>query len=321
MPASGLLALLDDIATIADDVAAMAAMAAKKGAAAADDVGALTTLAAKKTAGVVTDDMAVTAEQAIGIARERELPVVFAVARGSFINKCVFLTPGALVLNLVAPWAILPILMAGGAFLCFEGVEKVLHKVRGHEDGHGGAGEPEVTDPAEFEKMRVSGAIRTDLILSGEIIAISLGEVKSEPFLTQTLTLYAISVIMTVGVYGVVGLLVKLDDMGEAIAKRGGPGKALGGLILAGTPKLLHAISIIGTVAMLMVGGHILLEGIKPLEHLVHDLTASMPGLLGTLVGIAADIAVGVVGGLLVVGAIATGIPGKIAALFRKKKG
>ncbi len=320
MPASGLLALLDDIATIADDVAAMAAMAAKKGAAAADDVGALTTLAAKKTAGVVTDDMAVTAEQAIGIARERELPVVFAVARGSFINKCVFLTPGALVLNLVAPWAILPILMAGGAFLCFEGVEKVLHKVRGREDAHGASGEPEVTDPAEFEKMRVSGAIRTDLILSGEIIAISLGEVKSEPFLTQTLTLYAISVIMTVGVYGVVGLLVKLDDMGEAIAKRGGPGKALGGLILAGTPKLLHAISIIGTVAMLMVGGHILLEGIKPLEHLVHDLTASMPGLLGTLVGIAADIAVGVVAGLLVVGAIATGIPGKIAAVFRKKK-
>ncbi len=320
MAGSGLIALLDDIATIADDVAAMAAMAAKKGAATADDVGALTSLAAKKTAGVVTDDMAVTAEQAIGLAREREIPVVLAVAKGSFINKCVFLTPGALALNAVAPWAILPILMAGGAFLCFEGVEKILHKVRGHGEAHGEAADPEITDPVALEKARVSGAIRTDLILSGEIIAISLGEVVREPFLTQALTLYTISVIMTVGVYGVVGLLVKMDDAGEALARRGGPVRALGRLILAATPKLLHAISIIGTVAMLMVGGHIILEGVPPIEHAVHGVVEALPGLAGTLVGLALDILLGVVVGLAVVGVLATGIPARLWALIPRKK-
>lgn len=300
MAFSGLLALLDDMATIADDVAS------------------LTALAAKKTAGVVTDDMAVTAEQTLGIAREREIPVVLAVAKGSLFNKGVLLVPGALALNAVAPWAISPILMAGGAFLSFEGVEKVLHARKGGHEAHADAA-PQITDPAELEKLRVSGAIRTDLILSGEIVAITLGQVSDAPFLTQAATLYAVSLIMTFGVYGIVGLLVKLDDIGEAIALRGGPSAALGRAIVAGTPKLLHAISIIGTVAMLMVGGHIILEGIPPLAHLVHDLLHALPGLLSSLVGLLTDVAIGALVGLAVVGLLATGLHRRLLALLPRR--
>ena len=299
MAFSGLLALLDDMATIADDVATLTAMAAKK------------------TAGVVTDDMAVTAEQTAGIAREREIPVVLAVAKGSLFNKFVILCPGALLLNAVAPWAIHPILMAGGAFLCFEGVEKVLHARSGHGEAQGDDA-PAIKDPAEYERVRVSGAIRTDLILSGEIVAITLGQVAAEPLLIQSATLYTVSAIMTLGVYGVVGLLVKLDDIGEAIALRGGPGAGLGRAIVAGTPKLLHAISIIGTVAMLMVGGHIILEGIGPLQHLVHGLTEGLPELVATVAGIVADVAVGGVVGLAIVGLLATGIHTRVGRLFKR---
>jgi uncharacterized protein len=303
MPAHGLIALLDDIASIADDVATLTAMAAKK------------------TSGVVTDDMAVTAEQAIGIRREREIPVVMAVARGSMFNKAVILAPGALLLNIVAPWAILPILMAGGTFLAFEGVEKVIHKLRAHpgdEDGDGSADLP--SDPAAFEKMRVDGAIRTDLILSAEIIALTLGEVAAEPFVTQAATLYVISIIMTVGVYGMVGLLVKMDDFGEYLATHGGPREQLGKAIVAGAPKLLHLISIVGTVAMLMVGGHIILEGIHPLEEAVHHLLEIVPSWSAGLLGLVLDVLIGAVVGLIVVGILATGIPGKIWAMLPKKK-
>lgn len=298
MAFSGLLALLDDMATIADDVAT------------------LTTLAAKKTAGVVTDDMAVTAQQTLGLAREREIPVVLAVARGSLFNKCVLLNPGALALNAVAPWSILPILMAGGLFLCFEGVEKILHATGGH--GEDEAADDTPTDPAEFEAMRVKGAIRTDLILSGEIVAISLGQINTAPFWTQVATLYTVALIMTVGVYGIVGGLVKLDDMGEALVRRGGPSAWAGGLVVRGTPYLLKAISVIGTVAMLMVGGHILVEGIPPIEHAVHGLLETLPGALGTVVGILADIVVGAIGGLVVVGVQKAGLFRLVGKLFKR---
>lgn len=279
MPASGLLALLDDIATIADDVAVLSASAAKK------------------TTGIVTDDMAVTAEQTIGIRREREIPVVLAVAKGSFRNKALILAPAALALNAVAPWAILPLLMAGGAFLCFEGVEKVLHWGHVAEDV---GDDLSTTDPEAYEKGRIDGAIRTDLILSAEIIAISLGEVKDAAFVSQVVALYLISVVMTVGVYGLVGALVKLDDFGELLVRKGGAGKRPGELILAGAPWLFRAISIVGTFAMLMVGGHILREGIPPLHHYLEHLLEHAPaaGLLGAL----ADVAVGGVLGLVLVG-------------------
>lgn len=319
MPASGLLALLDDIATIADDVATMAAAAATKGSAVADDVATLTGAAAKKTSGVVTDDMAVTAEQAIGIRREREIPVVLAVGKGSFLNKAIWLAPGALLLNAVAPWSITPILMAGGLFLAYEGVEKVIHRAKGH--GEEAAGPTEPMDPEAYERSRVEGAIRTDFILSAEIVAISLGQVAAEPFLTQALVLYVISAVMTVGVYGIVAGLVKLDDLGEILARRGGGAAALGRFILAAAPKLLHLISIVGTVAMLMVGGHILLEGIHPLEEAVHHALDAVPAAARGLVGAVADILIGAVAGLVVVGILATGVPGRVWAMVRPRKG
>ncbi|MCC6217821.1 MAG: DUF808 domain-containing protein [Polyangiaceae bacterium] len=309
MPASGLLALLDDLATIADDVASMAGVAARKGAAVGDDVATLTATATKKTSGIVTDDMAVTAEQAIGIPRDREIPVVLAVAKGSFRNKALLLAPGALALNALAPWAIHPVLMAGGAFLCFEGVEKVLHKLRPPAEAHADGAEPAPTDAADFERRRVAGAIRTDLILSGEIIALTLGVVAQAPFVTQFVTLYAVSVVMTVGVYGLVAGIVKLDDLGEALASRGGVTSAIGRWILRAAPRLLQVISVVGTVAMLMVGGHILLEGIPPVEHAVHAWTKPLPGVAASGLGILADIVVGVLAGLLVVGVQATGVP------------
>ncbi len=279
MPASGLLALLDDIASIADDVATLSAAAARK------------------STGIVTDDMAVTAEQAIGIRREREIPVVLAVAKGSLRNKALILAPAALALNAVAPWAILPLLMAGGSFLCFEGVEKVLHWGHVAEDV---GDDLSTTDPEAYEKGRIAGAIRTDLILSAEIIAISLGEVKDSPFLSQAVVLYVISILMTIGVYGIVAGLIKLDDLGELLVRRGGSSKSSGELLLKGAPYLMRAISIIGTFAMLMVGGHILRDGIPPVHHfLEHALEhAPLAGLLSAL----ADIGLGGVAGLVLVG-------------------
>lgn len=302
MPTSGLIALLDDIASISDDVATLAGAAAKK------------------TSGIVTDDMAVTAEQAIGIRREREIPVVLAVARGSMFNKGVILVPGALLLSAVAPWAITPLLMAGGAFLCFEGVEKVLHKLRPHDAAAEDASASLVTtDPEAFEKMRVAGAIRTDLILSAEIVAITLGEVVDAAFWTQVAVLYGVSVVMTVGVYGLVGGLVKIDDLGEWMVRAGGARVGLGKAIVAFAPKLLHGISVIGTVAMLMVGGQILLHGVPPAYDAVHHLLEGLP--LARLLGAGIDIAVGVVVGLLLVGVGATGIPARLWALRPGRRG
>ncbi len=300
MPASGLIALLDDIATIADDVAT------------------LTAAAARKSTGIVTDDMAVTAEQAIGIRREREIPVVLAVARGSMFNKAVILAPGALLLNFVAPWAITPILMAGGAFLCFEGVEKIVHKFGAHDAGLAAATDPASVDPEAFETMRVQGAIRTDLILSGEIIAITLGEVAAAPFVTQAAVLYGISVIMTVGVYGLVGGLVKLDDLGAYMVQRGGGNAALGRLIVAAAPRLLHLISYVGTVAMLLVGGQILLHGVPAAGGVVHHAVAAVPAAAQGVVTMLADVLCGALVGGVIVGIGATGIPARLWARVRR---
>jgi hypothetical protein len=231
----------------------------------------------------------------------------------------VYLAPGALLLNAVAPWAILPLLMAGGAFLAFEGVEKILHRIFPHAVEDLEKVDPDM-DPEAFEKSRVQGAVRTDFILSAEIVAISLGEIKDAPFVTQVVTLYALSVVMTVGVYGLVAGLVKMDDAGEAMVRRGGGSEALGKLLLVATPKILHSIGIIGTIAMLMVGGHILLEGIPPVEHAIHGLLEKVPaGVVHFLASSAADILVGSVFGLLIVGVMKTGIPQKIFAVFKKK--
>lgn len=290
MAFSGLLALLDDVAAIADDVATM------------------TLEASQKTSALVTDDMAVTAEQALGIPRDRELPVVWKVFLGSMFNKAVILVPAALLLNWLAPWLLTPILMAGGTFLCFEGVEKIAHwfaHPTDHEKTHGKANKP--VDLEAFENERVSGAIRTDLILSAEIVAISLGVVQSAEFAIQIGALYAIAVLMTVGVYGAVALLVRLDDIGEGLVTAGGPQQAIGRAILMGTPYLLKAISWIGTVAMLLVGGHILLHGIPPLEHAVHDLLHGLhlPGWLEGLASTGVDFVLGGLVGAVVVGIVA----------------
>lgn len=312
MATAGLLALIDDVTTIADDVAT------------------LTIAATKKTTGLVTDDMAVTAEQTAGVASQRELPVVWAVAKGSLFNKGVLLAPGALLLDAVAPWSIGPILMAGGWFLCFEGVEKFLHKVRPHHGEHGAdhhgppaadptpaqvaAAQAEVAavDPRAREKKRVRGAIRTDLILSAEIVAITLGEITEAEFWTKVTVLYAVSLIITVGVYGMVALLVRLDDIGAALARKGGGAETVGTAIVRGTPWLLRGITWLGMIAMLLVGGHILVHGIPPLEHAIHDLAHHVPfeGAFTT----AADFVVGGVFGAIAVALLATGIPGRVWA-------
>ena len=301
MAFSGLLALLDDVSAIADDVATM------------------TLAAGKKTTGIVTDDMAVTAEQALGIARERELPVVWKVALGSLFNKCVILVPAALLIAALVPWALTPLLMLGGAYLCFEGVEKILHKVahpKDHVKTHGAPKKPK--DPVAFERQRVWGAIRTDFILSAEIIAISLGEVADETLGMQIAVLYIISVLMTIGVYGVVAVLVKLDDMGEALVRAGGGAAGVGRALLVGTPWLLKAISWIGAVAMLLVGGGILMHGFKPLEHWLHDAVHALHThwLVEELLTTSAGMLLGVAVGAVLVGIVATGIPGRIWSLM-----
>ncbi len=301
MPVHGLIALLDDIASVADDVATLAGTAAKK------------------TSGIVTDDMAVTAEQAVGIRRDRELPMIWAVAKGSLFNKGVLLAPGALVLNAIAPWSITPLLMAGGAFLCFEGVEKVLHKGKKSAEG-----DPEApTDPEAYEAARTAGAIRTDFVLSAEIIAITLGQVAKEPLPSQVGVLYAISLVMTVGVYGLVGALVKVDDLGEFLARREGWKAGLGRGILRAAPGMMRTISVIGTVAMLLVGGQIVLHGVVPLHHAVEALVDNAPAAARGLLTVGCDLAVGGVVGLVLVGAMHTGVPGRawarVAGLFGRR--
>ncbi len=283
--ASSLLALLDDIATLLDDVAVM------------------TKVAAKKTAGVLGDDLALNAEQVAGVAAKRELPVVWAVAKGSAVNKAI-LVPAALAISALMPWAILPLLMLGGAFLCFEGFEKVVHKFfhKAEDEAHHTQITHAVTHPeidmVAFEKDKIKGAIRTDFILSAEIIVITLGTVAAAAFARQVTVLVAISIIMTVGVYGLVAGIVKMDDAGLALMKSShSAAQSFGRGLVAFAPKLMKFLSVAGTIAMFTVGGSIIAHGIPAIEHGVKALVGT-----GALAGVWGFVLEGFVG--VIVGAI-----------------
>ena len=292
--ASSLLALIDDIASILDDVAV------------------LSKVAAKKTAGVLGDDLALNAQQVSGVMADRELPVVWAVAKGSFINKLI-LVPAALLISAFAPWAVTPLLMIGGAFLCFEGFEKVAHKFfhsapeaeTPHAMSAAASATPAI-DVAALEKTRVKGAIRTDFILSAEIIAITLGTVQSSPFITQLTVLSTIALVMTVGVYGLVAGIVKLDDGGLWLNNQVGNDswprfqRAVGRAILWTAPWLMKGLSVAGTIAMFLVGGGILTHGIQPLQRFIEMLVARTSGVIAAVLPLLADALVGVVTGALV---------------------
>jgi predicted DNA repair protein MutK len=298
MAGSSLLALIDDIATILDDVSVM------------------TKVAAKKTAGVLGDDLALNAQQVTGVKADRELPVVWAVAKGSAVNKLI-LVPAALLISALANWAIMPLLMLGGAFLCFEGFEKVAHKFlhskeedkEHHKELVEAVANPAV-DMVAFEKEKVKGAVRTDFILSAEIIVISLGTVATAAFSKQLSVLVAISVLMTVGVYGLVAGIVKLDDAGLYLSQRASAAaRALGRGLLLLAPKLMKVLSVVGTAAMFMVGGGIVVHGIPALHHAVEHLGEGIPGL-ATLLNLLAGV---VIGGIVLLGVNAVkGVVGKV---------
>ena len=289
MAGASLLTLLDDIATILDDVAVMTKVAAKKSAAVADDVATMTKVATQKTAGVLGDDLALNAQQVTGVRAEREIPVVWAVAKGSLVNKAI-LVPAALAISAWAPWLVTPLLMLGGAFLCFEGVEKLAHKLLHGADEeeanhaeHAQANADGTVDLVAFEREKIQGAVRTDFILSAEIIVIALGTVASAPFLQQVAVLVGIAALMTVGVYGLVGGIVKLDDLGLWLSgKASSAAQALGRGLLAAAPWLMKALSVAGTAAMFLVGGGILVHGIGPLHHAIEGAGAAVAqGALG----------------------------------------
>ena len=313
--ATSLLALLDDIATVLDDVAL------------------LTKIAARKTAGVLGDDLALNAQQVAGVKADRELPVVWAVAKGSFRNKLI-LVPAALAISAFAPWAVTPLLMVGGAYLCYEGFEKLAHKMlhpKADADAHApemaaAIGRPEV-DLVALEKDKIKGAVRTDFVLSAEIIAITLGTVATASFPAQVAVLSAVAVIMTVGVYGVVAGIVKLDDGGLYLSRRPGDGvfaraqRRLGAGILTAAPWLMKGLAIAGTAAMFLVGGGILVHGIVPLHHwiegLAHRLTA-VPGVGGVLDAVAPAVLGGLAG--IVAGAVTFAVVDGVQRLVRKAR-
>lgn len=299
MPAGSLLALIDDIATLLDDVAVMSKVAAKK------------------TAGVLGDDLALNAQQVTGVDPSREIPVVWAVAKGSMVNKAI-LVPGALLISVIAHFLILPLLVIGGVFLCYEGFEKVAHRFFGDHEAEDSKEHAElvaaVADPAvnmvEHEKTKIKGAIRTDFILSAEIIVISLGTVSEEPLLKQSLVLVAISLGMTVGVYGLVGAIVKLDDAGLWLQAREGASasarmqRAFGRALLGFAPRLMRFLSIAGTAAMFLVGGGIVVHAIGPLHKWLEatDVSWSVTtsgAVLSSLLEASVAAAIGMVAGAL----------------------
>jgi len=294
MAASSLLALIDDIATVLDDVAI------------------LSKVAAKKTAGVLGDDLALNAQQVTGVRADRELPVVWAVAKGSLVNKAI-LVPAALAISALAPWAVLPLLMIGGAFLCFEGFEKVAHKLlhpAGDDEAHRAALTEALLSPeadlVALEKEKIKGAVRTDFILSAEIVVIALGTVSHVAFGTRVAVLVGIALVMTVGVYGLVAGIVKLDDLGLYLTRKGdgaGPAAAAGRGILAAAPWLMRFLSVAGTAAMFLVGGGILAHGIPALHHWTQHLEEG-GGLVGSLAPTLVGLLTGVVAGGLLVGVV-----------------
>ncbi len=287
--ASSLLALIDDIASLLGDVSVLSGVAAKK------------------TAGVLGDDVALNAYQVAGVAADRELAVVWAVARGSLVNKAI-LVPAALAISALVPWAVTPLLMAGGAFLCFEGFEKLVHRYGSgagdeaarHQALATALSNPAV-DPLVLERDKVRGAVRTDFILSAEIITITLGTVAGNPFMVQLSVLAGIAVIMTVGVYGLVAAIVKLDDLGLFLSRRPSAAmRALGTAIVKAAPWLMKGLSVAGTVAMFLVGGGILVHGIEPLGHALSQLGQGLDARLATMLSIVLDAMAGIVAGALV---------------------
>ncbi|MFZ2987740.1 DUF808 domain-containing protein [Ideonella sp.] len=299
MAAANLLALIDDIATVLDDVAL------------------LTKVAAKKTAGVLGDDLALNAEQVAGVRADRELPVVWAVAKGSFINKAI-LVPVALAISAWAPGLIVPLLMVGGAYLCFEGFEKLWHRYAHGPDAadaaHHDALSAALADPAidlvALEKDKIRGAVRTDFILSAEIIAITLGTVAGKTLVTQFSVLASVAIGLTIGVYGLVAAIVKMDDAGLAMSRMVGDSAAararrgLGRLLLSAAPQLLKLLGVLGTVAMFLVGGGILTHGAPFLHHAIEAMQTSLPAMLTGVAGLLADAVVGIVAGALVLAGV-----------------
>lgn len=314
--------LLDDIAALLDDVALMSKTAAGKSTAILDDVATQTKVAMQSTAGVLGDDLALNAEQVSGVRANRELPVVWAVAKGSLKNKAI-LVPAALLISAFVPWLITPLLMVGGAFLCFEGVEKILemlHKRQQHgvqdvvhdaqvaaEKGVAPssvlAARAKAMDPVAYEKAKVAGAVRTDFILSAEIMAIALGTVSSKPLWEQAAVLVAVAIGITVFVYGIVACIVRMDDVGEWLKRRSGAlQQALGRSLIAATPWLMRGLSIVGTAAMFLVGGSLLVHGVAPIEHWLQTQIAPIGGAVAATVPLLVHVGVGaVVGGLVVV--------------------
>ncbi len=296
---SSLLALLDDIATILDDVAV------------------LSKVAAQKTAGVLGDDLALNAQQVAGVTADRELPVVWAVCKGSLVNK-VILVPAALLISIFIPWAVTPLLMVGGAYLCYEGFEKLAHKfLHSRTEVQARAKEllQALANPAvdllALERDKIKGAIRTDFVLSAEIIAITLGTVQNSPWLTQLAVLSGIAVAMTFGVYGFVAAIVKIDDAGLYLSRRTGPAvwlgaqQSLGRALLGAAPWLMKTLAVVGTAAMFLVGGGILVHGLGPLHHAVQALLVQWGGggldyLVQTVLPLVLDALTGVVAGALV---------------------
>ncbi|CZF84070.1 DUF808 domain-containing protein [Grimontia marina] len=294
MAGASLLTLLDDIATILDDVSVMSK------------------IAAKKTAGVLGDDLALNTEQVSGVKADRELPVVWAVAKGSFLNKLI-LVPAALAISAIAPWLITPLLMLGGLFLCYEGAEKVLHTFFHKKEEHPASEAQDFNtatlDAAEYEAQKIKGAIRTDFILSAEIIVITLGVVSEATFLTQVVTLFGIAFLMTIGVYGLVAVIVKIDDAGLYLSQKAGSIKqTVGRGLLSFAPYLMKGLSIVGTIAMFLVGGGILTHGVHVLSELITDAaqeTALIPTVgtvISALVPTLLNGLIGLVAGLVIVG-------------------
>ncbi|HYG06239.1 MAG TPA: DUF808 domain-containing protein [Stenotrophomonas sp.] len=300
MAGATLFTLLDDIATLLDDVSI------------------LTKVAAKKTAGVLGDDLALNAQQVTGVSADRELPVVWAVAKGSLVNKAI-LVPAALAVSALEVWLrgrgwpiplVIPLMMIGGAYLCFEGVEKLAHKwLHRDEDSEATQAErlrklaDESVDVVALEKDKIKGAIRTDFILSAEIIVLSLGVASGRPFEQQILMLISIALAMTVGVYGLVGGIVKLDDLGLWLCRKGGAPGALGRGILYAAPWLMKSLSVLGTAAMFLVGGGILVHNVPALHHFIAGIGPST-GAVATLLSALGNMVVGIIAGTLVLAAV-----------------
>jgi predicted DNA repair protein MutK len=311
MAGSSLLTLIDDIASVLDDVALMSKVAAKK------------------TAGVLGDDLALNAQQVSGVNADRELPVVWAVAKGSLKNKLI-LVPAALLIGTFASWAVIPLLMLGGAYLCYEGFEKLAHKylhsaasqIDQHAELVDALNDPSV-DLLAFEQDKIRGAIRTDFILSAEIIVITLGTVAGEPFIKQLSVLALIAVVMTIGVYGLVAGIVKLDDAGLYLSRKGSSiVQGIGRLLLSAAPWLMKSLSVLGTVAMFMVGGGILTHGVPVAHHLIEQLASNAGNLpaIGTGLSVLTAPILNAIAGVLA-GALVLALVSGATQAYRKING